>query len=685
MKYRNFNLSLKINIPLTAIIVVVLLALGIFWSSMIEDIAIESIESESRVITQQLENSRKFMGKLQSSHNFDPILIKEAQKAVEGLTEPEEIIKEVRKTRFYNTIPIVASWIIGQDKAKDASYTFRVVKRQARNPLNEATPIEREMLEKIEKDGLKDYYIRDKETNSIRYMRPIVLGDNCLVCHGTPGVDNPDSVDGKDPIGLKMEGWKSGEIHGAFEIITDLTEMENALNKIVLHIIFIGLVVCIFAVLGFHFLTKKVLIAPITTIKQNLEEVSKGNLALQLSHNVPNDELGSMMSSVSSTIQKLRSVVGDVMNSSQQLSHSSEELVTSACQMSESSKEINDQVDQIAAASEEVTSIVSNVAAAAEQTSINITSATASVEELSANTETIAAATEEASSNMSGVNQNIEQIANETSGVAGTFQNVSGTMSSINDKTKESSQITMEANESSQKTLQAMTDLNDKAESIGKIVKLIANIADQTNMLALNATIEAASAGEVGKGFAVVAAEVKGLSKQTRDANDQVATEIESVQRGITEAFNNTENVYGIIQKLDEITNSISASIEEQSRSAVEVSAAMDAIADAGKNSNLNVMEATTGIGEIARSASEASIASTEAARNVAEGASGVKDIARSSNEVSGAVSEVNKNLQLIQGAIKDVNETIASSQGQAESLSQISGKLKEIVSFFKV
>ena len=47
------------------------------------------------------------------------------------------------------------------------------------------------------------------------YFRPIELTADCLLCHGDPA----GSV---DPVGGIREGWKVGEVHGAFEIVSSL-------------------------------------------------------------------------------------------------------------------------------------------------------------------------------------------------------------------------------------------------------------------------------------------------------------------------------------------------------------------------------------------------------------------------------------------------------------------------------
>ena len=63
-------------------------------------------------------------------------------------------------------------------------------------------------------------------------------------------------------------------------------------------------------------------------------------------------------------------------------------------------------------------------------------------------------------------------------------------------------------------------------DSVFALLEQVENIASQTNLLALNAAIEAARAGDAGRGFAVVANEVRSLSINSTQLNENIRREI---------------------------------------------------------------------------------------------------------------------------------------------------------------
>ncbi|MBF0369884.1 MAG: DUF3365 domain-containing protein [Magnetococcales bacterium] len=216
---------------------------------VIEQEAKNHMIQQARAITVQAEATRRYVSEMVADEVFDPSLLAEAQKYIgrKGATSKEEILKVARLTRYYRTIPIVASWTVGQGIAHDALYTFRVVRVNARSSKHEATPIERQMLDKIDRDGVDEYWQIDEEINALRYMRPIVMKKECMLCHGSVK-DYPEGQ-GLDPLGIKMEGWERGEQHGAFEIISDLKPMQEAIRKVQRDLLAIGMMMIVLMLL----------------------------------------------------------------------------------------------------------------------------------------------------------------------------------------------------------------------------------------------------------------------------------------------------------------------------------------------------------------------------------------------------------------------------------------------------
>jgi methyl-accepting chemotaxis protein len=153
------------------------------------------------------------------------------------------------------------------------------------------------------------------------------------------------------------------------------------------------------------------------------------------------------------------------------------------------------------------------------------------------------------------------------------------------------------------------------AQKIGEVVSLINDIAEQTNLLALNATIEAARAGEAGKGFAVVASEVKSLATQTAKATEEIGQQIAAIQSETNEAVTAIQAITTTIERMNEISTTIAAAIEEQGAATREISNNVQQVASGAAQVSSNIAGVTKTAGDTGNAAAEVLNAADELAR----------------------------------------------------------------------
>ncbi len=165
-----------------------------------------------------------------------------------------------------------------------------------------------------------------------------------------------------------------------------------------------------------------------------------------------------------------------------------------------------------------------------------------------------------------------EQVNRNLQTVATGAEEMSATIKEIAKNASEAARVASEAVKSAATTNATVSKLGDSSVEIGQVIKVITSIAQQTNLLALNATIEAARAGEAGKGFAVVANEVKELAKQTAKATEDISQKINAIQGDTKSAVDAIGNISGIINQINDISNTIATAVEEQSATTNEMS-----------------------------------------------------------------------------------------------------------------
>ncbi|KQZ01716.1 hypothetical protein ASD45_13280 [Pseudolabrys sp. Root1462] len=148
--------------------------------------------------------------------------------------------------------------------------------------------------------------------------------------------------------------------------------------------------------------------------------------------------------------------------------------------------------------------------------------------------------------------------------VAAATEELSTSASEVNERLTRAAGLVRITLDEAKMTNDDINHLARTADKIGDVVKLIRNITGQTNLLALNATIEAARSGAAGRGFAVVASEVKALAVQTASATEDIAAQIQEIQRSTQASVEAISRIANRIEEIHSHTSSVSSSVQQQ-------------------------------------------------------------------------------------------------------------------------
>lgn len=253
--------------------------------------------------------------------------------------------------------------------------------------------------------------------------------------------------------------------------------------------------------------------------------------------------------------------------------------------------------------------------------------------------------------------QNMVKIEEAVGAVQSSVLSLTDIANKMQDSSKDSADNLSKLMKSSENMNTAINNISDKinatSDTISKInsmVDSISTIADQTNLLALNASIEAARAGDAGKGFAVVAEEIGKLATESNESANSIRSEMDALLNESQAAVDMADNVQKTNKEQQEV---------------IEITAN-------GVNGMINDIE------ETAREICEIS-------SNV-ESCVNAKDVVMDAMSSLSAISEENAANSAETGSAMDkLSCTAESLSSNAVSLRNVSSKLAEEISFFKL
>ena len=316
---------------------------------------------------------------------------------------------------------------------------------------------------------------------------------------------------------------------------------------------------------------------PMTRMTDGMRRLAEHDLDVEITGTGRGDEIGSMAEAVK--VFRENMIQNDRLAELQREEHEARDRRAKKIEQLNNAfdRTASETIGTLASAATELQATAGEMNNSAATASRQAGAVAAAAEEASTNVQTVAAATEELSASIQEITRQVAQ----------------------------SSQIAGQAVTEAANTSGTVRSLAEAAQKIGEVVRLINDIASQTNLLAVNATIEAARAGEAGKGFAVVASEVKGLATQTARATEDIAEQVTAMQRATQDCVGAIERIDGTIGRMNEISTSIAAAMEEQGAATQEIARNVEQAARGTADVSVNV-------GGVNRAADETGAAAVE-------------------------------------------------------------------------
>ena len=343
-----------------------------------------------------------------------------------------------------------------------------------------------------------------------------------------------------------------------------------ALEKSIIEIFMIFTLILVGVIQFFNMvIIRKRILYPVIAVKNQMTEISQGNLSMEFPLQANTSEIGMLIASIHETKQELKKYINDINCKLAQMAQGNMSLTVDndyrgeflpiQTAMTQILDSLNEALSHINLTAEKVSEQSKKMASSAEILSDGAVQQASTVEKLSNNIQTIS---QQVSRTSSDADNAKEYSTNSTAQLENCGQKMKDLTSAIEDISKSSHQI-------------------------AGTIKTIEDIALQTNLLALNAAVEAARAGEAGKGFVVVANEVQTLAGKSSESAKNITKLIEEsvhlVSYGTSLSEQTTSALYSVItsaKQTADIVERIAESATSQAQALQQITYGMEQISN---------------------------------------------------------------------------------------------------------
>ena len=340
--------------------------------------------------------------------------------------------------------------------------------------------------------------------------------------------------------------------------------------------------------------TRRNILHPIIAVRDQMGEISMGNLSAEFPLEADTSEIGMLVASIHETKKELKNYIHDIDSKLAQMAQGKMNLTIDTDYRGEFlpiQNALRQILDSLNLALSRINHTASQVSDESEQ--------------MASDAQILSAGAAEQASAIQELSANIQSLSGQ---VTSTSQDADKARQASMDS---AAQLTACSKKMEQLT-SAMSDISEASQKINGIIKTIEDISFQTNILAINASVEAARAGTYGRGFAVVADEVQSLANKSsvaaKDITKLIENSLELVQHGTTLSGDTTEalaiGVAGSKSTAD-LIQKIADSAQQQALSLEQLTGGVEQISDVVQTNTATAEKSAASASELHKQAEE--------------------------------------------------------------------------------
>ena len=332
-------------------------------------------------------------------------------------------------------------------------------------------------------------------------------------------------------------------------------------GDIVRGIIFVALILVGLVQVYVMQVTKKRILKPVIAVRDQMGEISRGNLSADFPLEPDTSEIGMLVESIHETKRELKKYISDIDSKLAQMAQGKMDLSIGS--------DYRGEFQPIQRAMSQILDSLNNALYQINQTAGQVSQES---EKMAMDSQTLSnGAVQQLSASIQTLSDQVSSTSVDADNAREASMNAAAQLEACNEKMAE--------------LTTAMKDISEASQRISGIIKTIEDISFQTNILALNAAIEAARAGSAGKGFAVVADEVQSLANKSSIAAQDITRLIKNsmnlVEHGTELSAESTQTLaVGVAgaRKSTELVERIAVSAGEQAESLAQLTMGMEQI-----------------------------------------------------------------------------------------------------------